>query len=122
MSKGLEALERVEKQAILTGRYTQDLDTIEKELKDYQEVSIKYKLAIEFIDNIADEFGEHDLDELADKIVKVKKVLEIIKNKNVNTFGIKHSKDIHEYNLTFASNGKEQLTQDEYELLKEVLL
>ena len=34
----LEAFERVKKQAILTGRYTQDLETIEKDLIKYEHI------------------------------------------------------------------------------------
>ncbi len=60
------------------------------------------------------------------KLVKCKRALEIILNKNVNTLGIKilirETDKPHVYNLTYASYEEEFLTQEEYDLLKEILL
>lgn len=117
MIKGLEALERLRNTLLAEGYWQdilQDVSIIEEELKDYQEINIKYKLAIEFIGNIADELCEHDLDELTDKIVKVKKALEIIKNKQVS---IRALEQCVKTNCSYPG-----LTQEEYDLLKEVLL
>ena len=51
-------------------------------------------------------------------IEKSLKALEIIKNKQVNVF-LLHSVDLETYNDMIADN--RNLTQEEYELLKEVL-
>ena len=52
--------------------------------------------------------------------LKYKKALEIIKNKEVNVFIFLHSGDLETYNDMVEDNRK--LTQEEYDLLKEVLL
>ena len=50
------------------------------------------------------------------------KALEIIKEKNVDIRGIKETKDVHEYNVKFPTTLNEFLEEQEYRLLKEVLL
>ena len=67
----------------------------------------------------------YDLDmwkEDIETIEKELKVLEIIKNKNVNILEIKLCNNYEEYNCC-ASNffDVEELTQEEFDLLKEVL-
>jgi hypothetical protein len=54
------------------------------------------------------------------KTEKNSKVLEIIKNKEVNIFIFLHSGDLETYNDMVEDNRK--LTNEEYDLLKEVLL
>lgn len=58
------------------------------------------------------------------KLVKCKRALEIILRKNVNILGIKIlTRELdkpHAYNHTYASYEEEFLTQEEYDLLKEV--
>lgn len=53
-------------------------------------------------------------------IEKSLKALEIIKEKEINVFIFLHSGDLETYNDMVEDNRK--LTQDEYDLLKEVLL
>ena len=55
-----------------------------------------------------------------DTIEKSLKALEIIKEKKVNVFIFLHSGDLETYNDMVEDNRK--LTQEEYDLLKEVLL
>ena len=54
------------------------------------------------------------------QVNKEHKALEIIKEKEVNVFIFLHSGDLETYNDMVEDNRK--LTQEEYELLKEVLL
>lgn len=118
MSKGLEVLEELKKKHFIDGRLPLidkiRFELIEKELKEYEETNIKYKLAIEFIDSVADEFDEHDLDELVDKIVKAKKSLEVVK-KAFNSSSVYTNKLEDSLECGW-------ITQDEYDLLKEVVL
>ena len=126
MSEGLKALEEVKLNIV-----ERVWKPIEKELKEYQEIKeiakrYNWDEITSEIFNVKTDKKYRDL--FSSAIVNIQedyrkaRVLEIIKNKNVNAYGIKHSKDVHDYNLTYASNGKEQLTQEEYDLLKEVLL
>lgn len=54
------------------------------------------------------------------KMIKSVKALEIIKEKEVDVFIFLHSGDLETYNDMVEDNRK--LTQEEYELLKEILL
>lgn len=55
-------------------------------------------------------------------IEKELKALEIIKEKNVDIRGIKETINVHEYNVKFPTTLNEFLEEQEYDLLKEVLL
>lgn len=60
-----------------------------------------------------------DIDSIKQALIKAQeqeKVLEIIKKKNVMVFLLKVSKSIDEYN--FHTSEKDELTQEEFELLK----
>ena len=119
MSKGLEALEEIKKgKTVVPYRYIQDeysneINTIKKELRAGE-------IAINFIDRIADLFKEYDLEELEDKIIKTKKAFEIIKEKAVDIIALEISIDLKQYNC--KEDGRCPLAQEEYILLKEVLL
>lgn len=137
MNKGLEALERVKKFSVLLDSekdivkdlveiIPNTLNAIEKELKvleEHEEILSDYNLTLANFREACLFYAWLKSEKLNfDNGAKKLKALEIIKEKNVNAYGIKHSKDVYDYNLTYASNGKEQLTQEEYDLLKEVLL
>lgn len=62
---------------------------------------------------------DFDKDECCNIIEKELKALEIIKEKKVNIKLLLIDKDCELYNMNY---GYEDLTQEEYELLKEVLL
>ena len=129
MSKGLEAFEEV-LDTICCQKTNPNLqnaiDIAEKELEE-GELAITYTHAIfELFDN------ENNGDFVIDMIAKQKKALEIIKNKNVNVnmfVSICNFRDgFEKYNeliLKEDMTGKKEknlLTQEEYGLLKEVLL
>lgn len=60
-----------------------------------------------------------------DTIEKELKALEIIKNKNVNVFGLHLSQpywNVNDYNELVKLQHDRYLTQEEYDLLKEVLV
>ena len=136
MSKGLEAWERIKKgidNNVWECVYWDDIELIEKELKEYEYLD-------SFFQKIKDKYGIDDLDYLEhicrnhERLVKKDKALEIIKNKNVFVWGfihrkeeIKHFEQTYDYYKThygyFHSGYKfELLTEEEYDLLKEVLL
>ena len=54
--------------------------------------------------------------------IKLKKVIEILKNKGVQESFLKNTKNVNEYNKAIKHlNYFDELTQEEYELLKEYL-
>ena len=112
-SKGLEALNEIEKFIEKNLSKTKDNESfnlgfdigiIEKELKEYEGA----KNHIEALHK-----------ERVENALKLK-ALEIIKNKWVNVLYFRGCSSLEEYNSHHASWYK--LTQEEYELLKEVLL
>lgn len=126
MSKGLKALGNIHDHwnccnPNSNGCDEQDFKIIEKELKANE-------IAINFIDNIADEFEEHDLDELTDKIIKTKKALGIIKEKKVIVSLLFTTQNYRDYNVQicydpyYKQQNAKCLELEEYDFLKEELL
>lgn len=114
MSKGLEALKRVHELIVLEcGSYYEnnyeEIKIIEKELKDYEE---KKKLYIKYRSLYA-----------IDRMIKTKKeqALELSISKQVNWKLLIWSKKLEEYNDNVLDISM-KLTDEEYDLLKEVLL
>ena len=110
MSKELEALERIRKaryfvdfelNANVGEDYKEELDIIETALKE----NIELKKCIDLIGDI----------ETNNKKLKA---LEIIKEKKVYPSFLLNTKNLEEYNKEVI----QKLTQEEYDLLKEVLL
>lgn len=89
-----------------------DLHTIEKALKDYEE--LKGKMGI--TDVVKEDFVQ---------LWKEHKALEIIKEKNVDVIYLRYEcnclEDYNENNQTCDLDKNEYLTQEEYDLLTEVL-
>ena len=131
MSKELEALKKLVNDEILqkykdsrnidfywNDEIAQEIDIIEKALKDYE----RYKPLIENIqDGLASAIAFEDLKVLITR----SKTLEIIKKKQVAVDEFircckKENNSLEEYN-NFAGD-KNSLTQDEFVLLKEILL
>ena len=109
MSKGLEAFNRIKsyfnpKQLLTKEKTLSDLNTIEKELREYEG-------AKNHIEALHKERVENSL-----KL----KALEIIKEKEVNVYDFKEYESKYEYNKHTEEEFQE-LTQEEYDLLKEVL-
>ena len=104
----LEALKRYRQYLTIT-----DFDIIEKALKDYQ--TIKIQCVSELLNEISREYVYRQLKALA--IIKYKWV-------NVDLLIRCHYVDVYNMEMrTYAINHKFQdLTQQEYDLLKEVLL
>lgn len=84
----------------------QDLDRLEKLEKENKELRKSIKSWNENGGNLLKEN------------TKLKKAIEILKNKTVVIVALKLSKDLNDYNRMTSF---ENLTQEEYELLKEVL-
>ena len=103
MSKGLEALQRINENVTVVTyeNFDEDISIIEKELKDKEELETMYSNCV--ING-----------------AKQKKALEIIKEKRVNIDYLRDCKTLEDYNNILIE--KLQLTQEEYDLLKEVLL
>lgn len=124
MNKELDRLEHLrigiqyinqDKSPAFISQYEEDIDIIEKALKRQEELDSLYTLTNHngkfyvIIDKA--EFNQ---------MSKQLKALEIIKEKNVNVPKLRNSSNLEEYNRCFRD--KCLLTQEEYELLKEVLL
>jgi len=60
--------------------------------------------------------------ELSNQLTKLEKFNEIINKKNVDICGIKESKNYYEYNAQFPTTLNEFLTEEEYNVLREVLM
>lgn len=116
MSEELEALEKIISHENIWnhGMFKEEYQVIEKALKDYE----RYKPLIENIENgLTDTISVEDLKVL----IKRSKALEIIKNKNVDCFWFIQCESVNEYNKSLTL-GKGTLTQEEFDLLKEVLV
>lgn len=123
MNKGLEMLERHKKSiedlfdngTILSELhyvFMNELDIVEKEFKESENYKLMYRL-------------EHEKNQqLTQANLKMSKALEIIKNKQIDVLYVAmHHNNLEEYNKHVAFVHNEWcLTQEEYDLLKEVLL
>ena len=134
MSKGLRALERLKPLIEANFKHwKQDVGYIENELKEYD---MEHTLRIR-LENINYELvrEKQELekafvalskdDEKAKKLLSLEieknRALEIIKNKGIDILALQHYKNASQYN--FSLRGKfSQLTEKEFNLLKEVLL
>ena len=105
-----------------------DFDIIEKELEDLDTIKeifswygLEYKLTIvrEALLLLKQYQGSYGVRGQA-LITKKLKAFEIIKEKEINVFIFLHSGDLETYNDMVEDNRK--LSQEEYDLLKEVLL
>ena len=83
-------------------------------------MSKELKALAQLKQNYKDETHLFD-DELLAIIEPALKALEIIKEKNVNVGDFKRCKSSEDYNAYCCYSEKEQLTEEEYDLLKEVL-
>ena len=123
MSKGLEALERMKHHCAVSQEYFyehfgEDLDIVETELKRYSKIEELCGPTI-FDKDCINEIIEKTVDECLINENKLK-ALEIIKDKIVLIDVLFDTDTLEDYN-DFKSK-QEQLTQEEYDLLKEILL
>lgn len=115
MSKGLEALEDIkyrmcEDSKTQTKLINKDLSIIEKELERLEELDNGAYVSIHI----------NRYNELCDK----EEALEIIKNKKINIFGLFETikyENPSSYNDSVKCPVNYELTQEEYDLLREVL-
>lgn len=100
---------------------TQDLERLEKLENENQELKELYAFERQLNRNqygIIKEFYEKNL-KLEDENEKLKKVIEILKNKVVSIPLLFDTKNVEEFNA--IAPPQNQLTQEEYDLLKEFL-
>ena len=120
MSKGLDALKRY--RDIPT---TMDYDIIEQELEAYQEIqTYMQQYEISEIEELRRTLHNDWVirQKFKTDTANVAKALEIIKEKRVDVAELVVSCDLKAYNYLFRLVEKWQLTQEEYDLLKEVLV
>lgn len=111
----------------------EDFDIIETALKDYELMKqakiiiADKKISDDDLEKLKNQrmflcsSGESKIELLFDEETQKKlKALEIIKNKQVNVFVLLHIGDLETYNDMIADN--RNLTKEEYDLLKDVLL
>lgn len=107
----------------LTNKYNQyNFDIIETALKDYEEhkqILNDYGLSLVDFRHACFTFVQFKNSKGFEGVEKKLKVLEIIKEKEVNVFIFLHSGDLETYNDMVEDNRK--LKQEEYDLLKEIL-
>lgn len=140
---------RLDLDYVLNGKQDQDYKIIETALKEYENLDDIYydtwyacerlkennNFALMFIDDIyclintkdnkfdvIDNYKINNYGIIDNGTKKKLKALEIIKEKQVNVGDFIRCKSIEDYNDYCCYNEKEQLTQEEYDLLKEVLL
>lgn len=123
MSKGLEELEKIKlkwQYGVFT--FIPNFEIVENELEEGQ-------LAINFVNRVYDIIGgENDIDIIIDKVEKQKKALELIKNKQVDVWLFNNNDNFNDYNWAIElcyhreKASDYYLTEEEYDLLKEVLL
>ena len=136
MSKELKALERIKYKLSSTkaNGYWEDLDTIETALEDYENLKIlnenqrhniellmeENKTLKQMIRNFNEAIGEPQM--IPPNVEKKLKALEIIKEKmaDVQLLDRGYITCVFDYNNQYDDK-KYHLTQEEYELLKEVL-
>lgn len=93
--------------------FKEDLDVIENALKDYENTKKELKLRIQQNGVLVNQIVEND---------KKLKAFEIIKEKEVDIHNLLISKTAEQYNgYTHWLGCKGNLTQEEFEILKEVL-
>lgn len=107
-------------------RYDDELDIIETTLKDYEELTNKpvvlYGRTQALIDMICKTHKEIKVINLIDE--RKVKAFDTIKEKQVDVYILLKTKSLDEYNEWYVGiqDNFMPLTQDEYDLLKEVLL
>ena len=90
---------------------------------DFAEIETELKRLEELEDRINElEETNHLMFLREHENTKKLKALEIIKKKEVDIGWLKRAKDLREYNSGMGINSYSALTQEEYDLLKEVLL
>lgn len=105
MSKKLTPLEALEKivDTYCIDNMDTEIDIIETALKRLEKI----------------ETTTHSV--LRDDISKKLKAFEIVAEKDVDGGWLRRAKDLHEYNSGMGINSYSALTQEEYDLLKEIL-
>lgn len=129
MSKELEALELSEDYKLVyqikgcENKFDFDTNTIIGKILSTRTKQVDEEI-IKQLKNIGEEKGINELILIDEskvlKMIKSVKALEIIKEKEVDVFIFLHSGDLQTYNDIVEDNRK--LTQEEYGLLKEVVL
>lgn len=93
-------------------------DLIEQDLERLEKLEEENKKLRTEIKSVSSETEEQFKKFLDKKNQKHKKVIEILKDKTIIIFALKLSKDLSDYNRMTSF---ENLTQEEYDLLKEVI-
>ena len=119
MSKGLEKIEHLrvgiqyinqDESPAFISQYEEELNIIETELKRKEWLELECNDLLGQLDDYK-YINEPKL-----------KAFEIIKKKNVNTYLLQISISLKQYHILIEHSIFEKLTQEEYDLLKEVLL
>lgn len=115
MSEGLKELKRLPK--AIKDTFKDSFNIIKKELKEYEVLGDEFQAFIGKYNKLCEEKMEW---------LKQKEALEIIKKKEVDVALLKYSENVERYNVqiepTHLTIQYYVLTQEEYNLLKEVLL
>ena len=112
----------------LSDKITANYFALKQSLLKAQEQDFNYKnIIIPFFDELVELLGLTDIDEILDRIKEQGKVLEIIKEKNVDTYTLETSINLEHYNSeiklknhnnTYSYEIWYELTEEEFEILK----
>ena len=115
MSKGLRALgylkENKRKHWLEGNKSDNCLKIVEKELKEYKALEKRYDELLYTLNDINNERVD---------LLEVKKAVDLIKKKKVNCYLFIDSENLKDYNGCVDDITEKRLTEEEYDLLKEV--
>lgn len=97
--------------------------SIEDILKENQWLKIELKILNENLNKYIDNFRQNsNIQYLHDnqQIYKLKQAIKVLKEKRVNLYEIQFSFSLNQYNIVARCSGFDELTQKQYELLKQV--
>ena len=129
MNKTIERAKREHcalNQGFPDSEYIKELNNIETELKEsekaltFYKYCVKNKIDLTKLDQISNDYVAMPIEVWEEKLKKLA-VLEIIVNKKVNVGLLSRCATVERYNKGVCYEPR-QLTQEEYDLLKEVLL
>ena len=98
----------------------QTLNNIKQALIKAKEDNTTLKLALDFVNEVSLQLHLTDIDEMLERIEKLEKAWEVVKEKKVEISWLKVSDDLNEYNVD-SENLSKPLTEEEFELIKEMI-
>lgn len=112
----LEAITELENKLDIMGYAFEETEIIKQDLEHLKKIEENY-----YSLNVLCEEIEFENVILEKEKKKLKQAIDIIKIKKIDVFELKFSYSVIEYNIMARNSDFDELTQEEYKLLKEVL-